>query len=198
MPRRIRFLRTGEHEEAVRSLEWTARQADEVSSDPYLWKWVLISLHNAVQGFMVLSLWNGNGLLALRDRVAAKWIAAHEDGGPYPVEKLDEFLNLYSKVKNASNFHFEGVGPFLPGSTHDESIKRLNDFRNEFIHFTPKGWSLELAVLPRICLDALDVVQFYVESPALRWHVRSHPPRAKRAARKLKNTLGKLEAAYGG
>ena len=194
-----RYLRTDEREEAVRSLEWAELQARSVSDDPYLWKWLLISLHNAVQGFMVLSLWNGNGLLALRDKVAAKWLDAYRNGGPYPVEKLDEFLNLYAKVKNKSNFHSVGSGPFIPGPTHDASFKRLNDFRNEFIHFTPKGWSLELQGLPKMCLDAVDLIEFFGwESTAVLWHKRGFVVRAKRALKRLRRTLGALEVQYGG
>lgn len=71
------YLRTNEREEAVRSLEWARSQAALLACDPYAWKWVLISLHNAAQGFMVLALWGGNGLLALRVSVAAKWLKAY-------------------------------------------------------------------------------------------------------------------------
>ena len=81
--RQPRYLRTDEREEAVRSLEWAEQQANAISEDPYQWKWVLIALHNAVQGFMVLALWNGNGLLTLRDKVAVKWLDAYNNGGPY-------------------------------------------------------------------------------------------------------------------
>src|SRR6478752_487934 len=101
--RQTRYLRTDEHEEAVRSLEWAEAQARSLGEDSYQWKWVLISLHNAVQGFMVLALWQGNGLLALRDKIAGKWLKAYRDGGDYPAEKLDEFLNLYQKVKDKDN-----------------------------------------------------------------------------------------------
>lgn len=183
----------------MRSLEWAELQSRALAVDPYQWKWVLIGLHNAVQGFMVLALWNGNGLLALRDRIAAKWLKAYNNGGPYPAEKLDEFMNLYTKVKDSANFHVVGAGPFIPGSTHDESFSRLNEFRNEFIHFTPKGWSLQLAGLPRVCLDALDLVQFFGwESTAILWHERTLPVRTKRAVGRLRGILGRLEAAYGG
>lgn len=191
------FLRTDEREEAVRSLEWAELQARSLVDDPYLWKWVLISLHNATQGFMVLALWNGNGLLALRDSVAAKWLKAHESGGPYPAEKLDEFLNLYKKVKDKTNFHFIGSGPFVPNTSHDESFNYLNRFRNEFTHFTPKGWSLLLQGLPRVCLDALDLVQYFGwESTAILWHKQVLVVRAKRAAKRLRRTLAKVEALY--
>ena len=193
------YLRTDEREEAIRSLEWAEQQARSLADDPYLWKWVLIALHNATQGFMVLALWNGNGLLALRDKIAAKWLSAYENGGPYPVEKLDEFLNLYKKVKDNGNFHVIGAGPFVPGPTHDTSFTRLNEYRNEFIHFTPKGWSLQLLGLPRVCLDALDLIEFFGwESTAVLWHKQVLASRAKRAVKRLRRTLCTLEGTYGG
>lgn len=193
------YLRTDEREEAIRSLEWAEQQARSLADDPYFWKWVLIALHNATQGFMVLALWNGNGLLALRDKIAAKWLSAYEKGDPYPVEKLDEFPNLYKKVKDNDNFHVIGAGPFVPGPTHDISFTRLNEYRNEFIHFTPKGWSLQLRGLPRVCLDALDLIEFFGwESTAVLWHKQVLVSRAKRAVKRLRQTLRTLEGAYGG
>src|SRR5439155_1476626 len=104
-----------EREEAVRSLEWAEICARSVASDLYLWKWILISLHNATQGFMVLALWQGNGLLALRDKIAAKWLQAYETGGLFPAKELDKFLNLYKKVKDPANFNSTGSGPFCAG-----------------------------------------------------------------------------------
>lgn len=197
--RQPRYLRTDEREEAVRSLEWAEQQARSIAEDPYQWKWVLIALHNAVQGFMVLALWNGNGLLTLRDKVAEKWLNAYNNGGPYPVEKLDEFLNLYKKVKDKDNFHIIGAWPFTPGATHDSSFTLLNSCRNEFIHFTPKGWSLELRGLPHICLDALDLIEFFGwESTSILWHKQTLVPRAKCAVKRIRGTLHSLEVTYGG
>lgn len=188
--RRLTYLRTNEHEEAVRSLEWAEVQARGLSADAYLWKWVLVSLHNATQGFMVLALWNGNGLLALRPRIAEKWLKAYAGGGPFPAEKLDEFLNLYAKVKDANNFHTAGAGPFVPSETSDQSLELLNTVRNMFTHFTPKGWSLQLAGLPQIGVDALGLIHFLGwESTAITWYRRAHQVRARRALRRLRSTL---------
>lgn len=187
------FLRTNEQEEAVRSLEWAETQAQLIATDPYHWKWVLIAMHNAAQGFMVLALWNGNGLLALRPKIAAKWLTAYENGGPFPVEKLDEFLNLYAKVKDSENFDTIGSGPFNALPMHDFSLEQLNSIRNEFIHFTPKGWSLELAGLPGICLHALELMQWLgQESTAILWYKPAHRVRAKRAIRRLTRTFQQL------
>ena len=146
---------------------------------------------------MVLSLWNGNGLLALRPDVAAKWLKAYESGALYPDDWLDNFLNLYGKVKDQTNFHVVGAGPFRATGTHDDSMTRLNDYRNEFIHFTPKGWSLELAGLPRICLDALDLIQFFSwNSTAILWHKKSYVTRSKRAVKHLQQSMTGLSRDY--
>ncbi len=191
-----RYLRTDEQEEAVRSLEWAEVQANLIATDCYLWKWVLISLHNAVQGFMVLGLWNGNGLLSLTPKAAEKWLIAYNNGKPFPVDKLDNFLNLYNKIKDPNNFNTFGSSHFIP-SNHDASFKYLNDFRNEFIHFTPKGWSLELAGLPQICLDILDLIQFLGwNTTAILWHKQTLPKRAKKAHKKLRLLLLELKSQY--
>ena len=194
MPRSA-YLRTDEQEEAVRSLEWAELQARTLATDAYAWKWVLIALHNAMQGFMVLALWNGNGLLALRPKVAKKWLEAYESGGPFPAEKLDEFLNLYLKVKDPENFHTIGTGPFVPAGTHDQSMNYLNEFRNMFTHFTPKGWSLELAGLPRICLNTLEVMNFLgLQTTAVLWYKPTRRTRAERALKRMTKTLLRLSA----
>jgi hypothetical protein len=192
-------LRTNEHEEAVRSLEFAESQARSIASDGYHWKWVLISLHNAAQGFMVLALWNGNGLLAMPPKLAEQWLAAHEAGTPYPKDKLDRFLNLYAKVKDDANFHYRGSVAFRPGSSHDASFKYLNDFRNEFIHFTPKGWSLLLPGLPAVALDVLSLIEHLGwRSSSILWHERSLQVRAKCALRRLRRTLNALHERYDG
>ena len=187
------YLRTDEQEEAVRSLEFAEVQARTLSTDAYAWKWVLIALHNAAQGFMVLALWNGNGLLAMRPKVAKKWLEAYRSGGPYPADKLDEFLNLYVKSKDPANFHTVGAGPFVPIGSHDLSMSQLNEFRNTFTHFTPKGWSLELAGLPLICLDVLQVMNFLgLQTTAVLWYKPTRRSRAERALKRMTKTLQRL------
>lgn len=68
-----------------------------------------------------------------------------------------------------------GAGPFTPGLTHDRSMARLNDFRNEFIHFTPKGWALQLAGLPTSCLDGLCIIGYFGwETTSITWYKSPH------------------------
>ena len=69
--------------------------------------------------------------------------------------KMDTFLNLYKKIRRHAIFGYK----FAPKAQQGKSIKRLNLFRNEFVHFMPKGWSIELSGMPNICLDCLDVIR---------------------------------------
>jgi len=106
---------------------------------------------------------------------------AFEGKGPYPVEKLDDFLPLYEKVKNPKHF----TKPFPATSEHDKRLTQLNELRGQFTHFTPRGWSLELVGLPEIARASVDVATWSaVESGAL-WYKPSHIKRTTVAARRI-------------
>ena len=198
-PKSKAWLRTNEYEEAVSAAEAAADFSESALKDPYRWKWVLIAVHNAVQGFMVLALRRGNGLLALRDDIAAEWIKAYRADKKLPKEKLDSFLNLYAKVKTDAAAGWVHSKPFVSGSNHDQSMKRLNEFRNEFIHFVPKGWSLELAGLPAICLNCLSVARFlHDEGGNIFWHSAKLRRRADRAFRRANKALTNAGRVYEG
>ena len=50
------WFRTDEFEEAILSFEKVAESSELIAKDLSRWRWLVISLHNAVQGFMVLAL----------------------------------------------------------------------------------------------------------------------------------------------
>lgn len=191
------WLRTDEHEEAVSALEMVAESSAMVLEDCYRWKWVLIATHNALQGFMVLALRQGNGLKALKDHIAAKWLKAYREGGEYPNEQLDTFLNLYKKVKSDQMICFVHSKSFVANHEHDKAVKKLNSLHNEFIHFVPKGWSLELVGLPTICLACLEVADFLGwQSGNVPWYEEEHQERAKIAMKKAIQNLRDAEIKY--
>ncbi|MDP3678790.1 MAG: hypothetical protein Q8R23_06845 [Methylotenera sp.] len=192
------YYRTDEENEAADALLMAARFAEEVISDIRMWRWVIIALHNAVQGFMVLSLRHGNGLTALTEKSAAAWLAAYEaDSTTYPDEKLDSYLCLYKKIKSTNYGTIGGNQNYVPQGSQDRSIRKLNRIRNDFSHFTPKGWSLELAGLPRICMDALAIVSFLGwETSNIHWHDEGAFKCAKSSCERLTETMCSLNNAY--
>src|SRR5215207_11122447 len=113
-------LRTTTNEDAVDSLELTARFLEEAADDPRRWKWALIALYTAIQGFMVLALrgtWavatykpntrkrklgaHYEVLKAVESKDEARIKAAHQKDAKIMAESdLDNFLNLYARIKD--------------------------------------------------------------------------------------------------
>lgn len=190
--------RTDEESEAADALKVAARFAEELVADARMWRWVIIALHNAVQGFMALSLRHGNGLAALTEESAAAWLAAYDaNANSFPEEKLDSYLCLYKKIKSTKYGTIGGNQTFIARGSQGGSIRKLNRIRNEFIHFTPKGWSLQLAGLPRICLDAFSVVSYLGwETSNIHWHDEQALSAAKNSFEQLTKIFADLERVY--
>lgn len=87
---------------------------------------------------------------------------------------------------------------FVPNGSQGCSIKELNDLRNEFIHFVPKGWSLEVSELPRIFTDCLDFIEFLGwECGNVLWHEAALESRAKVAIGSARAAIVEVKALYG-
>lgn len=190
MKKSPRYLRTDERIDTEGSLRKAAQTAFLIKSDLAEWKWTLIAVHSATQGMFVLALSLGNDLLTLKAKHAAKWLEAYRSGQPYPEKlDLDYFEELYKKAKEHS--------AFAATECHDKAIKHLNELRNNFIHFHAQGWSIELAGLPTICLDSLEIVEHLGwKFGAIYWHTDAQSKRARRHLRQLVGELKQLQKDY--
>jgi len=160
------WLRTDERIDALSSLHLYVDTISRTKEDPIYWKWSIISLHNSVQCVMSFHLGFGNDLLVMSQDDAEAWLEAHDLGAEYPETKMDNFLNLYKKIKKHAILGYK----FVPNNGEGTSIKQLNKFRNEFVHFMPKGWSIEMSGMPKICCDCLNIVKKLGEGPInVRW-----------------------------
>lgn len=158
------YLKTDERTEAVKGLEFVVRALKMTRKDRYYWKWVIIGLHNTIQEFVVCAISGTAGIGALKKNIAIKKLKNIKSGSSeYVKAELENFLDLYNKMKKKLNF---------PSTSEiDKSIKRLNDFRNQFIHFTPQGWSLQIDGLPKITEDCLGIVKFLGWEPGhIHWY----------------------------
>lgn len=190
------WLRTDERKEAVNSLEKTYQFLSEVSEDPYNWKWVMIALHNATQAFMVLALKGTASLNVIKDREI--WFEAIQLGNDYPKKQsLLNFLNLYNDIKIKNRMMQNINSKSFTGSEEiDSSMKKLNDFRNKFIHFIPCNWSIEIVLFPIICKQVLSVVEFLIlESGNVRFYDNDEFEKAnlEELITKIKGELERLE-----
>jgi hypothetical protein len=147
-------------EDVLASVELVALLAPLVRQKPQYWKWIIIGAHNALQAAMVCAFADSTGTSVLTDRSAKEvldWLNADPaTRGEYPKERLPEFGKLLNRCI-AGRPDFE---PLVLTPGQDDDIRRLHDhFRNNFVHFTPKGWGIEKAGLPRIIGAALDAAE---------------------------------------
>jgi hypothetical protein len=160
------WLRTDEREDILASLRMASSSCETAVDDLTAWKWIVVGTHSTLQGAMALHLGFGNDLLVASPEDAAAWLDAHENGAPYPEMMMDDFLSLYKKLKKHNILGYR----FKPNGTQGGNIRKLNRFRNQFIHFMPQGWSIELSGMPAICIDCLNIVSHVGEhSLCTRW-----------------------------
>ncbi len=111
-----------------------------------LWKWIVVGAHDALQGALVCAVNDTTGTRVLSKRSAKEMLNWLEDTSQkFPGEFMAHFDMLLkrSKIKLAAQDR--------------RDVKKLHEFRNDFVHFTPKTWAIEMAGLPRIVGCALRV-----------------------------------------
>lgn len=194
------WLETDEHKEAVLALQLASEQLTHLEStdNPRFWNWVIVGLHSALQGYMVLALRGPNSLNVLTDKCTKEWLAAYESGsGKYPVQKLDGFMNLYKKIKSERMLMYDHSRVFKPSGTQGGSVKKLNSFRNDFIHFTPKGWRIEVSGLPQIVDDCLNIISFLAfECNNMLWNDQNLEEQTRELIDRAKESVLHIKQTY--
>ena len=154
MPIEGKFLRLSEHMNALDYLEKAQRFLYEADEDCTAWKWVIISLHGALYGFAVCALEQGNVLNVIKgNRKSAM------DKLKKGTARLVSFWEVLRRCQDPAQV---GNARALQLSRRQkESLDTLVKLlRNEFEHFIPKGWSIELHGMPQIAIHTLEIIGF--------------------------------------
>jgi hypothetical protein len=158
------YLRFDEMEDVLASLDLLALVVPLVNKQPSYWKWVILAAHAALQGAIVSALLDSTGISVLDKKSAREmlsWINT-QDGEP-PEERLADFNTLLARCRRASCMDGR---PLKLSHLQRNDIQRLHkDFRNNFAHFKPKGWSIEVVGLPRIVRAAVDAIEMLIDHP---------------------------------
>lgn len=180
------WLDLDEVTEAIWSLQLVADLILGVEQQPYLWKWVVISLHNSLQTYLILAIWGGDHrrIMSERHLEIYKRRNAGSDReawrGKYYVAPFGE---LYAKVKLAKPMADErdeqraewldpgaSTGPFRATESIDRSVKKLDDLRHEFLHYRPQSVSYSVPHMIDMVRDCLSLVRFLaVDNGALQY-----------------------------
>lgn len=160
------FLKTDVEIEALKTLELLDMHLKYVEGDPYQWKWIILALHSLIQNVMVLYLTRGNDFHVFRVSKSKKqreifWeIENNNNLENINKLRLPEFGVLYDAIQSPANVNHA----FNATSKHNDAMKKLNDFRNSFIHFAPTGWSLQVNQFPDLCCTLLSIVEHSIST----------------------------------
>jgi hypothetical protein len=169
------WLNTNEAPDAVFSLEVTADHLAKAAHDLRHWKWVIVCLHNALQGFMVLALKGSDAFNVMKktDKISREWWESVRKGHPkFPSARMDSFMGLYKKIQDHKFMRmYVHSKTFSPRGTQTDSVNILKFLRNKFIHFLPNNWSIEMSGGPQVIEDCAGVIDFLVlTSGNILWH----------------------------
>ncbi|MDK2980174.1 MAG: hypothetical protein PWQ55_521 [Chloroflexota bacterium] len=194
------WLRIDEEQQALLSLEFVNHQINKIEENLLNWEWVLIGIHNALQGFMVLALQGTDGLNVLNEKSAKEWMETYNDGCEKNLNlRLNSFPNLYENIQSPRMQIFGISEIFTPKGTQNLSVRQLNKYRNEFIHFLPKGWSIEISGFPRIVIDCIDIITFLAfDSNNILWSDDDQEQKVKQLCSEIKKIANALLVLYNG
>ncbi|WP_185997917.1 hypothetical protein [Novosphingobium sp.] len=152
------WVQTDEAEDVAGSLRHALHCADYVSDDAQAWKWVALALHSALQGACVCHLTTSFAPVgAVTPRNAAEWISFAEQSRTDPAATpprtqlmvLPDLLKAVRKPKSAGD-RGNDVGIRISDAEFVWLKKFHDTVRNQFVHFEPMGWSLEVSGIPQI------------------------------------------------
>lgn len=156
------YLRFDERTDVLASLSVCLMCLRNVGGEFSLWKWAILSLHNALQGAMVCHLSGTANIGALSYKSATEyleWFKGERKDNP-PKERLAYPNMLFKRLSNENKRYEGGAGAVLKiTDSQKDSFRRLHNFRNDFSHFTPKLWSVELTGLPGIFMNMIEVIE---------------------------------------
>ncbi len=145
LPPKEQWFRLSEEKNAIDYLEKATFFIKESSANHNHWKWVIIGLHGALYGFAIAACrgTDSRSVLTKKGRLISFWQALKRCQDPNHMKMFIHSKHLVLSEKQKDSI---------------ESLK--SEFRNEFEHFKPKGWSIEVHGMPEIAIDVLEVIRF--------------------------------------
>lgn len=176
-----KYIRFDERLDVVASFELLALLAPRVKKSPVHWKWLIVAAQSAIQGALVCALSGTAGTGALQKALQADWLNWFDNRqGQPPKERLASFGELLKWVCDADRMLDSGGKSIELTAIQKRDLNKLHDnLRNEFSHFSPKGWCIEAAGLPRIIATAVDIAEgLMLQQPQIRMHLSGNQVRS--------------------
>jgi hypothetical protein len=163
------WLSVDEATDVLGSLRHCLQCRNIANYDQLAWKWFMLALHSAIQGACVCHLTaTAQPIGPLTKSNTEEWLEWLQEGniGPAPKVYLLALPDLLKKVRKASSAGDRS--DVCQVRISDKDLIWLTDFhellRNQFDHFAPMGWSIELSGLPSLSALVVRVITDILEA----------------------------------
>lgn len=162
---KAKWLRLTEEMNALDYLHKAYYFIQQTGKEKINWKWVAISLFGALYGFAIC---------ACRGTDSSSVLVKTKKG-----DKLISFSEALKRCQDPKCMKMTIMSKHLELlEQQKESIRKLkNVFRNNFEHYAPMGWSIEIHIFPKITLDVLEVIRFLALDTGNYVHLNSYQKR---------------------
>lgn len=146
---RSTWVRFSEESNALDFLEKAYRFIKETEHDKTAWKWVVICLHGALYGFAICACKGTNfeNVTFRNKKGELKLITFNK------TLEMCQDHNIMKMLSHSQNL--------ILTPSQKNSVRRLKkELRNNFEHYIPSGWSIEIHGMPMIAIDVLDIIKF--------------------------------------
>jgi hypothetical protein len=159
------WVRFNEYEDVLASTDLLAVVAPSLGEQPSNWKWMIIATHNGLQGALVCAIKDTSGTNVLKKWSAKARLSWFENPvGEAPPEHLDDFIPLLKKYRK--KYPCRGTIQQL------RQVHKLHkEYRNNFAHFVPKSWSIEIGGLPTIVRTGVDLIEAAMQQHQVAIHL---------------------------
>lgn len=163
------FYRTTLEENALDYLIKLKEFCDKTIADISYWKWVIIASHGALYNFMLAA-------LVRSDQSGIYYKDIRDTRGLIDFTKelkVIDFLKAYNWIKEPARMNKYVHSKFFTSlPENDQAMTELNNiFRNQFIHYKPLCWSIEIQKIREVIIGTLPVLNFLIlDSGNILWH----------------------------
>ena|SRR3990167_3541794 len=153
--RQPNFLTTNERTNSVDYLLRSYEFIVQTKTNVHAWKWAIIALHGALYGFAICACRGSNNEFVAPARRT-------KEGKDLKNPRLIGIDDALEACQNPTKMGmFDRSNHLQLSDQQKNSIRRLiSAFRNNFEHYIPRTWLIDLAGMANIFVDVLDVIYF--------------------------------------
>jgi hypothetical protein len=156
--------------QAIDALRHVADLLPRAPADPYLWKWIVIAMFDAMHAVFGLALRRGDGAQLLTKqherRTYRRWNDERRLGHAIldrAPDRVDDTRSLYAKVLDPERMGYLGGSPLTPTTGEEETFAYLARLRDHLTHYGHDSHSVFVGELPLVILTCLSMIAWLVE-----------------------------------